>query len=345
LIATPNYRGVQLDSAAMTALRRRLLETAESIPGVEYAARVNGLPFSTSMFPIFVRGIDSVQRLGRFNYQATTPDFFNVVGTRIIRGRGFTAQDRDEAARVAVVSESMARRLWPGEEPIGQCFRLESDTAPCTTVIGVAEDAVQQSISDNERLLYYMPDEQPPPVRPGRRLFLRVRGDDPSAAIERVRRALQQVMPSPAYVTVSSLEDVVDSQRRSWRLGATMFVAFGALALIVAAVGLYGVITYDVAQRRHELGVRIALGAHPTNIVKLVVAQAFSFAAAGVGIGVIIVLLAGRWVQPLLFQESARDPLVLAGVGVTIGIVALAASAAPAHRASRADPAMALRSD
>ena len=345
LIATPEYRGLQLDSAARTTLRNRLLETARSIPGIAAAARVNGLPFATSMFPLFVSGIDSVQALGRFNYQATTPEYFDVVSTRILRGRGFTTDDRGAAARVAVVSESMARVLWPGRDALGQCFRIEADTMPCTRVIGVAEDAVQNSIDDNERLLYYMPDEQPPPVRPGNRLFVRVAGGELTSTGEAVRRALQRVLPAPAYVTISSLDEVVDRQRRSWRLGAAMFAAFGLLALVVAGVGLYGVIAYDVTQRLHEIGVRIALGAQNREVVRLVVARAVAFAAAGMSIGLVVVLVAARWIQPLLFHESARDPLVLLGVGATIGIVALVASAAPALRATRADPCLALRSD
>jgi putative ABC transport system permease protein len=345
LIATPEYRGLQLDSATRTAIRNRLLETTRSIPGVAAAARVNGLPFATSMFPLFVSGIDSVQRLGRFNYQATTPEYFDVVSTRIIRGRGFATADRGAAARVAVVSEAMARALWPGRDALGQCFRIEADTMPCTTVIGVAEDAAQNSIDDSERLLYYMPDEQPPPVRPGNRLFIRVTGGDAPATREAVRRALQRVLPAPAYVTVSSLADVVDRQRRSWRLGATMFAAFGLLALVVAGVGLYGVIAYDVTQRLHEIGVRVALGAQSREVVRLVVARAVAFAAIGMSTGLVVVLVSARWVQPLLFHESARDPVVLLGVGATLGVVALLASAAPAVRAARADPCLALRND
>jgi len=160
-----------------------------------------------------------------------------------------------------------------------------------------------------------------------------------------VRRALQAVMPPPAYVTVAPLEDLVDTQRRSWRLGATMFVAFGVLALIVAAIGLYGVISYDVAQRMHELGVRIALGAQATHIVSIVIRQGVSFAGAGIVLGALAALAASRWVQPLLFHQSARDPAVFAGVAAIIGVIALGASAAPAFRATRANPNTALRSD
>jgi predicted permease len=344
LIVTPNYRGLVMDSGAATAFRTRLLATAQSIPGVQVAARVNGLPFGTSTFRLFVRGIDSVQRLGRFNYQATTPEYFDVVQTHIIRGRGYTPSERGSLGHVAVVSESMARVLWPGQDALGKCFRLEADTMPCMTVIGIAEDAVQYSISDNERLLYYMPDEAPPSMRPGNRLLLRVVGDAPAQA-ERIRRALQSVMPSPAYVTVSTLEDLVDRQRRSWRLGAEAFTAFGVLALLVAAVGLYAVIAYDVQQRTHELGVRVALGAQAWNIVRLVVEQAIGFAAAGVALGLVAALLLARWVQPLLFEESSRDPMIFGGVAFALGLVALIASAAPALRASRADPSAALRSE
>jgi putative ABC transport system permease protein len=344
LIVTPNYRGLQMDSAARDAFRGHLLETAQSIPGVEYAARVNSLPFGTNSFELHVTGIDSVERLGRFNYQATTPDYFKTAGTRIMRGRSFTSSDRRDAPRVVVVSESMGRVLWPGRDPIGQCIRIGRGPVPCTTVIGIAEDAVQNSITETERFMYYLSDEQPP-LFPGNRLFLRMAGGNAPAQAERVRRALQRVMPGPAYVTVSPLEDLVDSQRRSWRLGAAMFVAFGVLALIVTAVGLYGVIAFTVAQRMHELGVRIALGAQMGDIVRLVMTQTAWFATAGVATGIAAALFAARWVQPLLFQESARDPLVLSAVSATVGLVAVLASAVPALRATRADPNAALRSD
>jgi ABC-type antimicrobial peptide transport system permease subunit len=165
------------------------------------------------------------------------------------------------------------------------------------------------------------------------------------AASERVRLALNRVMPGEGYVTVQPLEELVDRQRRSWRLGATMFVAFGVLALLVAAVGLYGVIGYNVAQRMHELGVRIALGAQSRDVVRLVTGQGLSFAAAGVAIGLGTAALAARWIQPLLFQQSARDPATYAVVGMIIVLVALLASAVPAFRATRADPNTALRSD
>jgi predicted permease len=342
LVVTPNYRGVQLDGVAAARTRQALMDAAFAIPGVASVARVNSQPFATSYRTLFVAGIDSVARLGRFNYQATTPGYFDVAGTRIVRGRGFTADERGAAGHVAVVSQSMARVLWPGTDPIGRCFRMDADTMPCMRVIGVAEDVVQQTIFDNERLLYYIPDEEPE-FRPGNRLWIRFAHGDAAAQMETVRRALQAVMPAPGYVVVSRLEDAVDTQRRSWTLGATMFVAFGGLALLVAAVGLYGVIAYNVEQRMHELGIRIALGAHATDVLRLVVMQAAAFTGAGIACGGLVALAAAPWVQPLLFGESARDPVVFAGVAVVSGVVGVIASLGPSARAVRADPNAALR--
>jgi putative ABC transport system permease protein len=203
---------------------------------------------------------------------------------------------------------------------------------------------VQGSLSDDQHLLYYLPFDQKMPTA-GNRMLLRIPGGDVSRHQEEVRRALQKVMPGEAYVTVAPLQDEVDTQRRSWQLGATMFVGFGLLALLVAAVGLYGVISYNVAQRMHELGVRVALGAQPGNILGLVVGQGIRFALAGIATGTLFALAASTWIQPLLFRQSARDPLVYAAVGALLFIVAVAASTVPALRAVRADPNLALRSD
>jgi ABC-type antimicrobial peptide transport system permease subunit len=170
-------------------------------------------------------------------------------------------------------------------------------------------------------------------------------GRDGARYQEEVRAALQKEMPGASYITVGSLQDEVDGQQRSWRLGATMFVGFGLLALIVAAVGLYGVIAYDVGQRMQELGIRVALGAQASNIIGIVVGQGVRLALTGVVAGVALALGAARWFQPLLFHESARDPFIYGLVAVALMIVAVAASTAPALRAAGADPNAALRSD
>jgi hypothetical protein len=297
-----------------------------------------------------VQGVDSVARLGRFNFQIATPGYFAVMRTRILRGRSFDSRDGAGAPPVVVVSQAMARALWPGQEAIGQClyvswFFVDPKTdPPCTTVIGIAEDAAHQSITDEQRFMYYVNAEQlEPPF--GSMILVRMKTLNVAADVERVRRATQAVMPGMGFVVVSRLQEVVDDERRSWRLGATLFVAFGGLALVVAAVGLYGVIGYNVAQRMHELGVRIALGARSSAILRLVLSQALAFAAAGVAIGLMLALVASRWIAPLLYKESPRDPWTYATVAFAMAIVAIAASALPAIRALRADPNRALRAE
>ncbi len=333
-----------MDAPALDEFRRRLLATAQQTPGVADAARVDNLPFRTNTRNLFVDGVDSVANLGRIVSEVVSPDYFKVMDTRIVRGRALDASDRAAGLPVAVISESMARALWPGREPIGQCMYVNSRTAPCTRVVGIAEDAVENSLADEDRYTYYVSDDQPP-LRPVNRIFVRVSRDDPLAYSERIRRAMQRVMPGNAYVTVTPLEDLVDAERRSWILGARMFVAFGALALVVAALGLYAVISYQAVQRRHEFGVRVTLGAQTLSIVRLVVGQAVTFASGGAVLGMLLAVGAGRWLQPLLFHESARDPGVFALVTVTMIAVAVVASAVPSLRASRADAMVALKSD
>ena len=343
LIATRSLRGMTLDDSASIALRRSLLATAQAIPGVEHAAWVSSVPFwSTPTTNLYIAGIDSVRALGEFTYQTTTADYFRVMQTRIIRGRGFSPTDRAGAPNVGVVSEAMAKVLWPGKDPLGQCMRVFSDSSPCTTVVGVAEDIVQRDIT-GPRYHYYLPIDQHRPAG-GHSLLIRMR---PTATrdAERVRRSLQQVMPGPSYVTVRPLSDLVDDTQRSWRLGATMFTAFGLLALVVAAVGMYGVIGYNVALRMHEIGVRIALGAQRANILELVVRQGMRFALAGIVVGSLIALAASPWLEPLLFEQSATDLATYGTVGITMLVVAIAASAIPAIRASRAEASAALRSE
>ena len=345
LFASQNLRGTRLTEEEQIALGRRLLETGQAIPGVERAAWVSSVPFwSTSTTSLFVAGIDSVQRLGSFTYQTATVDYFGTMGTRILRGRGFEPGDRAGAPRVAVVSESMARVLWPGREAMGQCMRVGADTMPCTTVVGIAEDAVQRgSLIEEQPFRYYLPLEQYRPIR-GFALMLRMRGD-PAESVEPVRRALQAVMPGQSYVSVRPFRDIIDARRRSWRVGATMFVAFGGLALLVSAVGLYGVIAYNVTQRLHEVGVRIALGARVGDVLRLIMGQGIRFALAGVVLGSVLALTASRWVQPLLFRQSARDPAVYGLVGTLLLLVAVLASSVPALKALRADPNAALRAE
>ena len=340
----PRMRGVKLDSIQSGELRRRLIDAATALPYVEAGSRTLTVPFWSSItMDLFVAGIDSVDRLGDFYFHAVSPDYFKTMGTRIRRGRAFTAADARNAPLVMVVSESMAKKLWPAQDAIGQCVKVDADTVPCTHVVGIAQDIKRESLSEDAGLQYYIPiDQRGAGVGGG--LFIRVRGSATSYS-EQIRRALQKTMPGASYVTVTPLDDVLGSQTRSWTLGATMFTVFGALALLVAAIGLYSVIAYNVAQRTHELGVRIALGARSPDVVRLVVGEGLRVSVMGIGIGTVAALAAARYVGPLLFGVSPRDPTVLTGVATILLVVALLASVLPAWRASHVDPSAALRGD
>jgi predicted permease len=301
------------------------------------------MPFWSSWSTdLHVAGIDSVQRLGEFYLNAVSPDYFATMGTRVLRGRGITNEDVAGAPRAMVVSQAMAKTLWPGRDALGQCVRVGGDTVPCTTVVGIAENIRSQTLSAEDGLFYYLPAAQVNPDRGG--LFVRVEGDA-ARAKETLRRRLQPLMPGASYVTVTPLAEILGSQTQSWRLGATLFTVFGGLALVLAAIGLYSVIAYNVAQRTHELGVRVALGAEMHDLVRLVLAEGMKLAVIGVVLGGAIALLVGRWVKPLLFEVSPRDPAVFAGVGAVLLGVAVLASLIPARRAGRVDPIEALRAE
>ena len=338
-------RNESLKVPEMVSLKHQLLDRAQSLPGVESASLITTLPFyETSSGPIFVPGVDTsvINRRGTFTRQYGSPTFFATAGTRIVRGRAFTAADRQGTPRVAVVTDAMAKFLWPGREAIGACFKIGVDTMPCTTVIGVSENVRLGTIDGEPSMHYYIPIEQRSPA--SGRLLIRVRGDA-AQHVEDVRRELQRLMPGTSYVTVTPFADIVGAMTRSWLVGAAMFSLFGLLALVLAGVGLYSVIAYDVAQRRHELGVRVALGAQSRDVLRLIVGEGVRVGIAGVIVGGTIAFWAARWVKPLLFESSAHDPWVFVGVALTLLSVSVVASLLPATKATRADPNAALRAE
>jgi ABC-type antimicrobial peptide transport system permease subunit len=264
------------------------------------------------------------------------------MGTRLLQGRFIEPRDTKDSPKVMVVSASMAKALWPAGSPLGQCVRVGADTMPCTEVIGVAEDIRAGELDSSDLLYYYRPITQGAPGQGG--VFVRTRGKAGRFA-EPVRKALQPLMPGAGYVTTRPMRDVFAPEIRSWRLGATMFVAFGGLALLLAVIGLYSVISYNVAQRTQELGVRVALGAQAGHLIRLVMSEGFRLTLIGLVIGGAVALYAGRWVAPLLFKVKPADPLVLASVSVALFLAAMGASLLPALRAARVDPNLALREE
>jgi ABC-type antimicrobial peptide transport system permease subunit len=237
----------------------------------------------------------------------------------------------------------MARAIWGNDDAIGKCVRIGADTAPCSTVIGIAEEMRIRSLTDALEFAYYIPAAQYDGAMDPQ-FFVRVRGDVASLA-EELRRRVQRELPGTAYATTMSLDKLIDPQRRAWAFGATMFVAFGGLALVLAAIGLYSLIAYDVAQRTQELGVRLALGASVSDVMRLVMSSGVRLVVVGVVLGGGLAFWGSRWMEGLMFRQSPRDPMVFGIVALVLMAVALLASSGPALRASRVDPNVALRGE
>ncbi len=341
LVAEVNLRGMQLSVDEQKRLMQRLTDEASLVPGVAGATQMVSTPFySFEGTRIDVPGIDSAGRLGPFELQLVSPGYFRTVGTRIVAGRAIDSTDRAGSPLAIVVSAEMAHRLWPGENPLGKCVKV--DAGGCSTVVGVSENTVTRGISHTAEANYYIAADQANRATYG--LYVRVRGRG-ADYVEAVRRRLQAAMPGVSYVVVMPFGRIVGTAEQSWQIGATMFSALGMLALLLAAIGIYSVIAYNVTQRTHEIGVRIALGARVAHLTALVLRDGLRLGAIGMGIGILLALVAGRWLSPLLFDVSPRDPaVVLLVAGVLLGVTCLA-SAVPAVRAARVDPNVALRAD
>ncbi|HEX2167597.1 MAG TPA: FtsX-like permease family protein, partial [Longimicrobiales bacterium] len=324
-------------------------------PGVEAAALALGTPLQGG-FGVTVRvpGRDSIPEMpggGPF-ITAASPGYFETVGTSIVRGRGFEEGEGAASEPVVVVNETMADVLWPGEDPLTKCLLIGDedrttaemyDGVPCARVIGVAENAHRSGIIEDAIMQYYIPLGQERGIG-GTQIVVRPRGDA-SAFVPELRSSLHALHPGVRYLNVEPLQSVLDPQIRPWRLGATMFLIFGALALLIAAVGLYSVISYGVAQRRTEIGVRMALGARTRGIVAMIVRQGVGLVVIGVLIGAALALASGPLLEPLLFETAGRDALVIGAVAALLFAVAVLASIIPAARAGRTDPLQALRAD
>jgi predicted permease len=320
----------------------RLLERSE----VEGAAIAVGSPFGNAFgVDLFVPGYDSLPKLGGGGpyISAVTAEYFATVGTKLLRGRTFTAGEGAGTDRVTIVNETMARTLWPNQDPLTKCMRIAADTAPCAQVVGIVEDARRYELREEPAMQYYIPLGQEAGFG-GSVLMIRPRGTPRSFSTATVR-IVGETDASIDRVETWPLREKIDPLLRPWKLGATVFTLGGVLALLVAALGLYSVMSYSVAQRTHEMGVRIALGARSRTIVAMIVRQGVLIAAAGVTGGIAIALLAGNRIKSLLFDTSPHDATIIGGATAVLLAAAVAATVWPALRAGRVDPIRALKSD
>ena len=274
------------------------------------------------------------------------PGYFEIVGTSIVEGRAFTPADREGAERVVIVNQTMARMYWPGERAIGKCLELGPDRPPCTRVVGIAGNTRRQAIVEGDSLLYYVPIAQAPEDLRNGRLIVRAASADTGALAriaETVRREALAIDPGLRYVSVRPLDDIISPQLRAWRLGAGLFTAFGILALVVAGVGLYSVIMFDVEGRRREIGIRAALGATAPGILRLVVMGGLRLASGGVVAGLVLAWLFAPALEGLLYGGRPRDSQVFLSVAIVLAGATVLASLLPALRAARIDPVRALK--
>jgi hypothetical protein len=272
---------------------------------------------------------------------AVGEDYFPTLGTAIRQGRAFTADDREGSEAVVIVNETTAQALWPGRQALGECLYIQSRTAPCARVVGVAADIHRSGLKEEPSMQYYVPVGQERGFS-GSWLIIRPRGEV-TTAWPALREALQAADPEVRSIDVRQLSQRLAGEVRPFRLGMVAFGLSATLALIVAGLGLYSIMAHAVAWRRHEIGVRLALGARPRSIARLVVGRGALLATAGIGLGLATALAARPWLEPQLFNTSARDPLVLLGVAVVLEAVALAAGWLPARRAVAVSPTEALR--
>jgi predicted permease len=345
VVASMNTGGREYTDERMTAMSQDLARAVAAVPGVEFTSVTMSLPFgATTAGPVFVPGLDSVPLTSEGGPYVNTigPDYFAALGTRIVRGRGLTVDDRRGSPPVAIVNETAARLWWPQADAIGQCIRFGEPGADCKTVVGVVANSRRQSIVEEEFVHVFLPASQSDWAKAWT-VIARVRGDVRVAAQQIQRRV--QASTSLPYVRVVPLNARLASQTQSWRLGAMMFGVFGVLSIVIAAIGLYGVLAFDVSQRLREIGIRLALGGAPRDVAMMVVRQGLLLAGAGCGFGVLAALVAGGRVEPMLFRTSPLDPLVYIAALAVILVTAALASWLPARRAARVDPIVALRQD
>jgi predicted permease len=334
------------------AIHRLMQARISSLPQVEATALIENRPMQGASFGVIevpgkelFKGAFSSDSLPASN--GVDPAFFRVTGMRLIQGRFFTDEENRKGARpVAVVTETMARNIWPGEAVLGKCFYQGGmgNNQPCTEIVGVVADArLFPSIRPTKQWAsaYYIPIEQQA-ITSSRALLVRCAGK-PAKVLRALRLEAQAASADLPYVGVVAFDEVFLALLRPWRLGSIVFVGFGALSMIIAAVGLAVVGAYAVTRRTREIGIRSALGAAPHQLVRLVLRRSVFTASVGLAMGTGLALVGGRLLSAQLFDVHAHDGRVHGLAIAVLLLVAVCAAWIPARRAARIEPVVALR--
>lgn len=322
-----------------TQIRTRLA----ALPGVLSVATTAFMPLTTSG----MRGLVTVDghpvREGEdseIDMNSVSLGYFETMGISLLAGRDFADRDNQGAPLVAVINDAMARRYWPDQDPIGKRISLSGPQGPFVDIVGVVKNGTYHALGEPEIAYIYLPEAQNPV---GRFTIIARTSGNAGALADPLRRQVRELDKSLALFDVRTLSEHIDEALSQERMIATLLGAFGLLALLLAAVGIYGVMSYSVTQRTRELGVRIALGAEPSDILKLVVGRGLMLTLIGSALGLLAAASLTRVVEGLLFGVKPTDPVIFVAITVLLTGVALVASFVPARRASKVDPMTAVR--
>jgi putative ABC transport system permease protein len=351
--------GLNLIQPPVRIFCRQVLERVREIPGVESAALVDWLPLSENAqpaspgFTIAGRSADLSAEKPSVILDAVSADYFQLMGIPILRGRGVTERDTETSAPVVVISEATARQFWPNEDPIGREITFDSSPEERPRrIVGIVGNVKKYTLTrDSPPQAYVSYAQLPPHTVPGwtesrvhKSVIVRTRSTS-AALIENVRRIISGLAPDSPVFGVRTVEESVSNSARPWSVLSQMLGVFAAMALILAAIGIYGVISYSVSERSHELGLRMALGAQPRHVVRLVLRQAMTLSVLGVIIGVVASFAAAPLLAEFLYGVKPHDVLTLVLVSSLLIAVTFFASYIPARHATRIDPMETLRHD
>jgi putative ABC transport system permease protein len=336
------------DPAKWSPFLGELMARLASEPGVLGAGAISWLPLTTDggSNALFVEGrpLPAPGAETYVIYRLVTAGYFEALAIPRLSGRGLTAADGAGSARVVVINETMARRYWPGESPIGRRVSFAAKAGPddWMTVVGVVGDTKQGSLAAPVDIEMFAPEAQEPNWFPPSHVVVRTAAS-PLSMAEAARRHVREIDPLMPVADVQTMERVLSASVSAPRFEAVLIGLFGAVAASLAAIGVYGVMSLSVALRRRELGIRTALGAGPQDISRLVLGEGARMAGAGIAIGLVAAFVAGRWIQALLFDTPPADPSTAAATAALLLAITLAACYIPARRAARADPVRAMQ--
>ncbi|HEX7314426.1 MAG TPA: ABC transporter permease [Pyrinomonadaceae bacterium] len=350
-LAENRYR----EPARRAAFYEGVLERVKGLPGVVAAGYTTAVPLTRKggANGLSVEGKDNgPDSAWNANHRQVSPDYFRALGLAVREGRGFNEQDDEGASPVVAVNETLARSFWPGESALGKRFKVGAPDSPqpWLTIVGVVEDVRQMASDEPVKAEMYVPYRQA--VRywksstytsfTPRDLVVRT-SVNPTSVAPGVREAVREVDPYQPVSSVRTLEEVLGRDTAQRRLSVILLAAFAGLALLLAALGIYGVLAFFVVQHTPEIGVRMALGASPGDVLRMVVGRGMRLALTGVGFGLLAAFALTRLIESQLFGVSASDPLTFAGIALLLALVALLACLIPARRATKVDPMIALR--